>query len=111
MEEEEKIKEDTKARCTQCIEVENKSSNGEEKCCSRRLSELLLFLSISGARAADAGDVVLIDAPEGYNMKVQINKETRKFGRTTSLFKRKGRVNYRIEFERFAALTDVNSAR
>ena len=39
-----------------------------------------VLITISGERAADAGDVVLIDAPEGYTYEsFQItNKETRK---------------------------------
>jgi len=59
--------------------------------------------------------VVLIDAPEGYAYdSSQIRKkESRKvWSDDESILKEKSGVNYRIEFpERFAALTDVNSAR
>ena len=83
---------------------------------AQTLGAAAVLITISGAAvAADAGDVVLIDAPEGYAYEgFQItNKETRKvWSDDESILKEKLGVNYRIEFpERFAALTDVNSAR
>ena len=83
---------------------------------AQTLGAATVLITISGAAvAADAGDVVLIDAPEGYAYdSSQIRKkESRKvWSDDESILKEKSGVNYRIEFpERFAALTDVNSAR
>lgn len=83
---------------------------------AQTLGAAAVLITISGAAvAADAGDVVLIDAPEGYAYdSSQIRKkESRKvWSDDESILKEKSGVNYRIEFpERFAALTDVNSAR
>ena len=101
-----------------CIEVEKQVliKRRREVLLAQTLGAVAVLITISGAaRAADAGDVVLIDAPEGYTYEsFQItNKETRKvWSDDESILKEKVGVNYRIEFpERFAALTDVNSAR
>ncbi|CAL6294616.1 unnamed protein product [Bathycoccus prasinos] len=101
-----------------CIEVEKQVliKRRREVLLAQTLGAAAVLITISGAAvAADAGDVVLIDAPEGYAYKsFQItHKETRKvWSDEESILKEKSGVNYRIEFpERFAALTDVNSAR
>ena len=101
-----------------CIEVEKQVliKRRREVLLAQTLGAAAVLITISGAAvAADAGDVVLIDAPEGYAYKsFQItHKETRKvWSDDESILKEKSGVNYRIEFpERFAALTDVNSAR
>jgi len=101
-----------------CIEVEKQVliKRRREVLLAQTLGAAAVLIAISGAAiAADTGDVVLIDAPEGYAYEsFQItNKETRKvWSDDESILKEKSGVNYRIEFpERFAALTDVNSAR
>ncbi|CAL6297125.1 unnamed protein product [Bathycoccus prasinos] len=101
-----------------CIEVEKQVliKRRREVLLAQTLGAAAVLITISGAAvAADAGDVVLIDAPEGYAYKsFQItHKETRKvWSDEESILKEKSGVNYQIEFpERFAALTDVNSAR
>ena len=101
-----------------CIEVEKQVliKRRREVLLAQTLGAAAVLITISGAAvAADAGDVVLIDAPEGYAYdSSQIRKkESRKvWSDDESILKEKVGVNYRIEFpERFAALTDVNSAR
>ena len=114
------IKEDTKKRNVRIIIYRSRKQvlikRRREVLLAQTLGAAAVLITISGAaRAADAGDVVLIDAPEGYTYEsFQItNKETRKvWSDDESILKEKVGVNYRIEFpERFAALTDVNSAR
>ena len=99
----------------------------EEKQLKRR-RELLAqtfgaaFVTISGAALA-ADDVVLIDAPEGYAYEssqitttttttTTSNSKRKVWSDEESILKEKLGMNYSIEFpERFAALTDVSSAR
>ncbi len=77
----------------------------------------ILFTNSVAAVAGDSDDVVLIDAPEGYayeSSQIQTNNALRRkiWSDESSILKEKAGVNYSIEFpERFAALTDVSSAR
>ena len=77
----------------------------------------ILFTNSVATVAGDSDDVVLIDAPEGYayeSSQIQTNNALRRkiWSDESSILKEKAGVNYSIEFpERFAALTDVSSAR
>ena len=106
--------------------VSTQEEEKEEEKQLKRRRELLAqtfgaaFVTISGAALA-ADDVVLIDAPEGYAYEssqitttttTTSNSKRKVWSDDESILKEKLGMNYSIEFpERFAALTDVSSAR
>lgn len=105
--------------------VSTQEEEKEEEKQLKRRRELLVqtfgaaFVAISGAALA-ADDVVLIDAPEGYAYEssqittttTTSNSKRKVWSDEESILKEKLGMNYSIEFpERFAALTDVSSAR